>query len=468
MKEEKDIDSFIRGKLENFSTSPPPHIWINVLGQLAAQKRKKRMAYLGWVSAAAVIVMAFLAGWYFNDSLKIENSVSVRNETTPPVKSKTENSIQSSKLSEQNTNSSEAETKNSNKTKYTKTAQKAGNSTLASRETLTTKGKDYDFYSRENNNLANLKSVPARVAQKQQPQAELAYKSKTVLGNTLSEQDRLLIAENIKNTKTASKPDNKWKMGMYVAPGYSSFTASHTESYTKNMTYSGSNGNTNVSGGFSVQYKTSKKWIVESGVYYAQNGQQSENSVNFLAQNRKTDNTFAPADVKYFTNAVRVENNNLAMNSTAGVIQFSSTPKGAELSGDFEASKAGVANLMVPNGEFSQVFEFMEIPIYVRYRLVDSKIGVELITGLNAGVVIGNNAYIDNQYGLQNIGKTQDISTVNVSGTLGMGVNYALSKHFAVALEPRLNYYLNSINTNSSVDFRPYRIGFYTGVSYEF
>jgi hypothetical protein len=100
--------------------------------------------------------------------------------------------------------------------------------------------------------------------------------------------------------------------------------------------------------------------------------------------------------------------------------------------------------------------------------VIDSKIGVELITGLNAGIVVGNNAYIDNQYGLQNIGETQDISPVNLSGTVGVGVNYALGKHFAVALEPRFNYYLNSINTNPSVEFRPYRIGFYTGVSYEF
>ena len=257
-------------------------------------------------------------------------------------------------------------------------------------------------------------------------------------------------------------------MGMYVAPGYSSHNASHSESYSQNMTYSGSDGNANVGGGFTIQYKTSKRWIVESGVYYAQNGQQSDNSVHLFARNQSADYMYASPDLSYFSNEVRVENNNLAMNSTAGVIAFSGTPKGAELTGDFEATKTGVANMVVPNGEFSQVFEFMEIPLFVRYRVIDSKIGVELITGLNAGIVVGNNAYIDNQYGLQNIGETQDISPVNLSGTVGMGVNYALGKNFSVAVEPRLNYYLNSINTNSSVDFRPYRIGFYTGVTYEF
>jgi hypothetical protein len=189
-------------------------------------------------------------------------------------------------------------------------------------------------------------------------------------------------------------------MGMYVAPGYSSYSSSYSETYAQNMNYKGSDGNANVGGGFSVQYKTSKRWIVESGIYYAQNGQQSENSTNVFARKENADYALADAGLSYFSNQVRVENNTMAMNSTAGVIQFSSTPKGAELTGDFEAKNTGVANLVVPSSGFSQVFEFMEIPLYVRYRVVDRKIGVELLTGFNTGIVVGNNAYIENQYGV--------------------------------------------------------------------
>lgn len=31
------------------------------------------MAVIGWISAAAVVVLAFLAGWYFNGNLKNED-----------------------------------------------------------------------------------------------------------------------------------------------------------------------------------------------------------------------------------------------------------------------------------------------------------------------------------------------------------------------------------------------------------
>jgi hypothetical protein len=313
-----------------------------------------------------------------------------------------------------------------------------------------------------------ISALNAQFAQNQQFHTELARHNVVVSAKNLSEQEALLIAENVKNVKAASTTDNNWKMGMYVAPGYSSYSSNYSDSYAQNMNYTGSDGNANVGGGFSVQYKTSKRWIVESGIYYAQNGQQSESPANVFARKENADYMFAPNDLNYFSNAVRVENNSMAMNSAAGVIQFSETPKGAEITGDFEAKNTGVANLVVPNGGFSQVFEFMEIPLYLRYRVIDRKIGVELLTGLNTGIIVGNNAYIESQYGVQNIGETADISTFNISGTLGMGVNYALGKHFSVAVEPRFSYYLNSINNNPSVEFRPYRMGFYTGLTYEF
>jgi len=35
-------------------------------------------------------------------------------------------------------------------------------------------------------------------------------------------------------------------------------------------------------------------------------------------------------------------------------------------------------------------------------------------------------------------------------------------------VEPRVKYFLNSLNSNSSVRYKPYIFGIYTGVSYEF
>ncbi|KAF0235895.1 MAG: hypothetical protein FD181_3202 [Prolixibacteraceae bacterium] len=461
MKDKKNTDDIIREKLENFQATPPPYIWDNVQLHLTARRRKNRMVHIGWISAAAVVALAFLAGWYFNENLKEDKSKIVNSEIIQNEKGKNETAVQSEETKVENQLSAELKAETSN--------QFAGVSPVSSKMTLSkTPASGHILTSRESINLTMISTLNAPLAQNQQFHTELARHNPVISARNLSAQEALLVAENIKNVKASSTSDNNWKMGMYVAPGYSSYSSSYSETYAQNMNYKGSAGNANVGGGFSVQYKTSKRWIVESGIYYAQNGQQSENSTPVFARNENADYVLSDAGLSYFSNQVRVENNTMAMNSTAGVIQFSATPKGAELTGDFEAKNTGVANLLVANGGFSQVFEFMEIPLYVRYRVVDRKIGVELLTGFNTGIVVGNNAYIENQYGVQNIGETADISTFNISGTLGMGVNYALGKHFSVAVEPRFSYYLNSINNSPSVDFRPYRIGFYTGLTYEF
>jgi hypothetical protein len=273
--------------------------------------------------------------------------------------------------------------------------------------------------------------------------------------------------ENARQLAHADKEQSGWKMGLNVSPGYSSYAAKHGETYASNMTSETGDGNTNLSGGISVQYKTGKKVRVESGIYYAQNGQKTGSSPMYSGLRSQADYVAAPAGNLYFNTPVSMENNQMAMNSTAGIIEFEGLPKGAEIAANLETYGL-YSNSLMTRGELSQVFDFVEIPLYLRYLLLDSKMDVELVGGVNAGLVVGNNVYIDNEYGLQNIGKTRDISTVNISGTIGLGLNYALGRNLSLALEPRLNYYLNSLNRNPEVDFRPYRVGIYTGLYYEF
>ena len=159
--------------------------------------------------------------------------------------------------------------------------------------------------------------------------------------------------------------------------------------------------------------------------------------------------------------------NKMIMNSVAGIVEFDNFPQGVEIETSPEMA-ANYDNSLVTKGEFSQVFDFIEIPLFLRYLLIDSKVGIELVGGVNAGIIVGNNAFINNEYGLQNIGKTRDISPVNLSASAGLGASYSLSKNISLAVEPRINYYLKSINSNPDVNFRPYRIGLYTGLYYEF
>ena len=67
MNDKINRDQLIRDKFENFSVEPPAHVWTNIQEQIAAKRKRTRMIYVGWISAAAVVVFAFIAGWLMND-----------------------------------------------------------------------------------------------------------------------------------------------------------------------------------------------------------------------------------------------------------------------------------------------------------------------------------------------------------------------------------------------------------------
>jgi hypothetical protein len=461
MKEEHNIDKIIREKLEGFSEEPPAYIWPGIMDQMNAARLNKRRAWYSWSAVAALLLLAFIAGWYLNERTSPSGIVQTEpvkqeqllvRENEPVAETPSAEEIQEPARVKMLYADSEAGKKESLPASERK-------QTVRKEESVTYRRADMAFFRR-------LEPAEAVVMVSEEAlQNEPVVPADVKVDFTYMEQE--IIAGNIIANEKASAPEDKWKVGMNVSPGYSSYSARHSSAYASNMTYEATDGNSNMSGGISVRYKTAKRWNVESGVYYAQNGQKTGSSPQLFAGRKEALYDAAPVERLYFNTAVAMSNNQISMNSTAGVIAIENMPKGAEIAANLE-STAGFHNAFISQGEFSQVFDFVEVPLYLRYLLFGSKMNVELLGGINAGIVVGNNAYLDNQYGLQHIGKTSEISTFNLSGTMGVGLTYNVGSRISFALEPRMNYYLNSISRNDEVDFRPYRVGFYTGIYYSF
>lgn len=467
MNEERNMDKAFREKLDGYNTEPPAHLWDGIQGQLAAQGAKKRMLWYSWASVAALLVLAFLAGWYFSSDTTMQPASEMAETETTPV----EETIPGNEEDLSNKQIEPAEILNDQS--ESQIADASSPSISSAREEIVRKPKVADSSSEQENKReetslfafkslnrieADLDSISVKSSLKQRE------KTDTYFG--LTEDERKLIAFNASNIRKNKEQEKGWKMGLNVAPGYASYSSSHTERYAQDMAYAASEGSGNVGAGLSVQYQTGKRWSIESGVYYAKSGQKSQNSFELFARKNSSYYANFDSDVAYAA-PQSLSAGQVAMNSTAGVIALDKLPPGTEIVARPETD-VSYSNTLLSRGEFSQVFDFIEIPLYLRYTLIDSKIDVDVLGGVNAGFVVGNNAFLDNEYGVQNIGKTEDVSSLNMSGTVGVGVNYALGKHVSLAVEPRFNYYLNSINRNPDVDFRPYRVGVYTGLYYDF
>lgn len=464
MKEDNNIDKLFREKLEGYSVDPPSFVWDGIHNHMAQRRRKTRVLWYRWTAVAAMIVFAFIAGWFYNES----------NQSIRPEFADTE--IQGPEHNDV-PKSSESLTY-TDPTNETEELTEPGTQLLASdrNEQKSQMKKDSeDFSSAATESAVHKKYTRIATPERLKPVEASVYAINSITPeiNTslpepgMSDYEKETIRRNASEYAYVNREKAGWKMGVNVSPGYSSYNAKHGAVYASNMTHEASDGNASVSGGISVRYKAAKRWSIESGMYYAQNGQQTGSSPEIFGGRAEAAVVTSPAEKLYFNTRVLMESSHMAMNSTAGVIAIDKVPAGAEVGANLENFYAN-GNSLITQGELSQVFDLVEIPVYLRYLLLESKVDVELVGGVNAGLVVGNNAYIDNQYGVQKIGRTQEISTLNLSGTLGIGVNYALGKQFSLAVEPRFNYYLNSMSKNPEVDFRPYRIGIYTGLYYNF
>jgi hypothetical protein len=222
-----------------------------------------------------------------------------------------------------------------------------------------------------------------------------------------------------------------------------------------------------LGGGISVEYKPGKRWSLQSGVYYSGMGQSSGNSS--ASSSMSNDYAFANNGSKYFNAPVNIDtkSSNITMNGTAGVIEFNGVPSQIVLGTNLEDKSMSNA-VLVSDARFIQNFEYIEIPVYLRYTLIDSRFDVEMLGGFSSNLLVGNQTFMESSEGKSLIGKTKDMEPMTYSGTLGIGIKYGLSKRIFLNVEPRVKYYLHSLNSSSSVTYKPYTIGVYTGLSYQF
>ena len=220
-----------------------------------------------------------------------------------------------------------------------------------------------------------------------------------------------------------------------------------------------------LGGGISVELKKGKRWSIQSGVYYS--------GINQSAGNRNSQNGKASMDAisgsNYFNTVINVDasTNTMSMNSGAGIIELNKVPSGLVLGTSLE-DKSLANSVIVSPTSFQQNFDYIEIPLYLRYTLIDTRFDVVMLGGFSSNLLVGNQIWAEDPSGKSLVGKTKEMEALNYSGTIGVGLKYGLSKHISLNVEPRLKYYLNSLNSNDAVSYKPYTFGVFTGLSYEF
>jgi hypothetical protein len=126
------------------------------------------------------------------------------------------------------------------------------------------------------------------------------------------------------------------------------------------------------------------------------------------------------------------------------------------------------ASLNYVSSTIYQNMSFLELPVIVRYKVIDRKIDINIIGGMSYNLLLNNSVYAlvdDRRYP---VGITEGLNTISLSSSLGMGLEYNLSQNLSLNLEPTFRYYLNPFNSANANGFHPYSVGIFSGIAYKF
>lgn len=461
------MDNVFRDRLGDIEISAPSEAWENISAQINIRS-KKDYTFL-YKIAAAVAVITMIGSLYLfmsKDQIVINESMvseSLLNNTEKEINViEKENAEQ---ILETKNNEIIADLYDGNKVSNISEPILDGDSFVENVQTINS------IIEREKNveDLELMALLPINFDfEKLQPELVISKSDNSVEQKGFLPDMNLLLALNIMEAEKIEKEkQSKWVIGGDFTPLYSYRSISKSNSkYDAAYYNSVESPMMTYTGGLNLQYKALGRLSIQAGVYYSSMGQ----SLDYMTvYSNKAYDMVAEEYKDRFVNSYEIDN-------SAGAISFKTSyviiDELAARVNDMSSNK-GFVNTADPvfqdlDAEIQQSFKYIEVPVILRYKLIDKEIDFNIIGGIGANFLIGNDVILSYGNTKEVIGETKGVDPVNYSGSLGFGIEYPLMKRIKLKLEPSIKYYLNSINSSSSIDSHPYSIGIYTGINYTF
>jgi hypothetical protein len=512
MKEKKHIDELFKERFQNFEASPSPEVWNNIQAKLKEEKRERKVIPLWWKVAgvAALLALLFTIGnsvFNFSENSNTlteeQNTRSVednslkekviddteQNDTDYAVDTESGNSVESTPPQKEVENG--APNKNEDNAVYSKN--KTVKSAVASENTEKKKAivrsnkealKDNSFKnkgidSEKNGTKVNAvaseqikadKTIPKNTTEERiKKENTVSEGIKTgVAGNITSEEKTTTdkksdetnkpanqksifdAIEESKKTEEAvakkSTPENRWDISPNVGPVYYN-TLSNGSSLDPSFADNSKSGDVNFSYGVNVAYNISEKLSVRSGI----------NNV----------------DLSYSTSGIEI-----------GTGPVSSALRSVDYGGKSVVITAVDKGTLDPNtpenplenitpkstsGEamIHQNITYYEVPLELKYAVLNKRFGVHMIGGFSTLFLGNNEVSVTADDFRSTLGEANNLNSLSFTTNVGLGFDYKITRKFKFNIEPMFKYQLNPY-TDSSVGFRPYYFGIYSGLSFRF
>ncbi len=257
----------------------------------------------------------------------------------------------------------------------------------------------------------------------------------------------------------AAKKDDRWTLTAMASPMYYLRPGSQGGEMAGSFPLEQSR--LSYSGGVGFSYKISRKLSIQSGLYYSSVGNEVDNIQSFSGF-RQFDYTKGDHNFMVHTSAGLIQTDNPDVFLTDNMSERVLTMYTRDV---FDPTKASLP--LIDNSLF-QNFGYLEMPVVLRYKILDRGIDFNLIGGMSYNLLVNNSVHAMIGGSKYDIGKTAGLNTFLVSSSLGMGMEYTISDKVSLNLEPTIRYYLNPFSSIRGISANPYSFGIFSGLSYRF
>lgn len=467
------MDNVFRRELKDLSFSSPDGVWENIEMQLDGAKKAKLFNF--YRIAAAILAITLIGSIYLissqkdslnkNENIIAKTNIESKSEKSNEAVNADKNIVENVLVNKEPKNKIATQKNSATKSEILE------NESSSIKEIVTIENDVINSVKDDSEDITfnRLSTIPAIITVEKTKLAFVQINKKeedtrfNVFGDLSAMYAYIEIEENNNKPK-----QSKWLIGGEFSPLYSyrHVTSTGNSGYETGYYNQVENPIMSYSGGVNVQYKAFNRLTVQAGVYYSSMGQ----SLDYMSVYANQAYDLAPAEIQdRYLNAYEVSN-------SAGAVSFNTSyvivdEKGARISN--HSDHKGVVNTADPvfqdmNAEIQQNFKYIEVPVVFRYKIIDKLVDFNLIGGLGANFLIGNDVSLIYGNTKEIIGETKGVNPVNYSTSVGIGIEYPLMNRINIRFEPSFKYYLNEINSNSTVESHPYSIGVFTGINYSF
>lgn len=408
-------DDIFKQKFEEFNIEPSKELWDNIEKSMAREKRKK-ILIISSIGIAASLLLLLIPSWFFNkSSFNERNNLYTKTNKYTTIEEDKSTKVESPNYKKKKNNSNI----NIREIKDVLLSQKSIKDKKSNKQQSQTRTIIIPFDGLRNNDLLTLNNeitIPTYL--KENKELERIRKNIYLLQRskeTIKIQTKIQLNVGKSRTTDISTTDNLYR-------------------------------NLNISKNEFTDPKISSSNIIKSAV-------KIKNDFGINLEIPIKNRISLLTGVKYLSFTDDKDKTNTT-NAVLGPIK------------DINEIIGGVKYKFIK--EVKQEFSNIEIPIALKYYIINRKFSVYISGGVGLNLLIDNNADIilsdDSKYKSE----TEDLASLSWSGLIGFGVSYNINKTFYLSVEPHFRHYFNSLNKNNSYSIKPNISNFSFGLGFRF